>query len=330
MPGSSGSRQRARPERTPSPSIVADRLSLFEFSVACEIFSVDRSSPGRSWYRFLVCAASPSPLSTSVPGVTINVPLGLGALDEAHTIVVPACELAASPPPALLSALRAAHDRGARIASLCTGAFILAAAGLLDGRRATTHWRQADELARRYPLVKVDPRVLYVDEGDVLTSAGSAASIDLCLHLVRQDFGAEVANEVAHANVVPPHREGGQAQYVSQPVLTGGAESLADTLEWAQGRLHESLPVRVLARRSAMSTRTFARRFRAVTGTTPHRWMLAQRVVLAQRLLETSNLSIDKVAARCGLGSAANLRQQFQRAVGTSPSAYRRTFRTAG
>jgi transcriptional regulator GlxA family with amidase domain len=213
---------------------------------------------------------------------------------------------------------------------LCTGAFTLAAAGLLDGRPATTHWRHAAELARRYPRVAVDPRVLYVDDGDILTSAGSAASIDLCLHVVRKDFGAEIANEVARGIVVPPHRDGGQAQYVSQPLPPEPRDDLlADTLAWMQVNLDGDLSVEVLARRAAMSLRTFARRFTASTGTTPHQWVLSQRVILAQRLLETTDLPMDLVAQRCGIGTAASLRQQFQRFVGTTPAAYRRTFRTS-
>ena len=211
---------------------------------------------------------------------------------------------------------------------MCSGAFVLAAAGLLDGRRATTHWMFADDLAERYPEVKVDPDVLYVDEGDVLTSAGTAAGIDLCLHVVRMDFGAEIANAVARRMVVPPHRDGGQAQFVDEPVPDGlGADLFGDTLTYMQEHLDEALPVDDLAARAAMSPRTFARRFRAATGTTPHKWLVRQRVLLAQRLLETTDLPVDRVAERCGFGSAAGLRDHFTRQVRTSPLAYRRTFR---
>jgi transcriptional regulator GlxA family with amidase domain len=213
---------------------------------------------------------------------------------------------------------------------VCSGAFVLAAAGLLDGRRATTHWMFADDLAERYPEVKVDPDVLYVDEGDVLTSAGTAAGIDLCLHVVRLDFGAEIANAVARRMVVPPHRDGGQAQFVDEPVPDGpGADLFGDTLTYMQEHLDEPLPVDELAARSAMSPRTFARRFRAATGTTPHRWLVRQRVLLAQRLLETTDLPVDRVAERCGFGAAAGLRDHFTRQVRTSPLAYRRTFRAS-
>jgi AraC family transcriptional activator FtrA len=234
----------------------------------------------------------------------------------------------ASPPAATLDALRQAHARGVRILSLCTGAFVLAAAGLLDGRQATTHWGSAARLAAQYPDVDVDPRVLYVDNGDVLTSAGSAASLDLCLYIVRQDYGAEVANTVARDMVVPPHRAGGQAQFVSTAIrAVSVTDPFGDTLQWAQSQLREPLTVEILARRSAMSTRTFARRFRATTGATPHQWILQQRLILAQRLLEGSDLPVDRVAQECGLGSPANLRMHFQQAIGTTPTAYRRTFR---
>ena len=212
--------------------------------------------------------------------------------------------------------------------SLCTGAFTLAAAGLLDGRRATTHWRQADELARLYPNVRLDPGVLYVDDGDILTSAGTAAGIDLCLHVVQQDFGAEVANAVARRMVVPPHRDGGQAQFVDAPLPDlPFAEPFNETLVWIQGHLDQPISVENLAQRSAMSPRTFARRFRATTGTTPHRWVVGQRVLFAQRLLETTELPVELIASRSGFGTATNLRQHFQRLVRTSPHAYRRTFR---
>jgi transcriptional regulator GlxA family with amidase domain len=312
-------------------ALIGNGVSPFEFAVACEIFGIDRSQLGVPWYRFAVCSEDPSPVSTAVAGVSIAVEHGLATLRRADTIVVvPMSGSPEEPAPALHAALRSAHARGARILSLCTGAFTLAAAGLLDDRPATTHWRWADLLAERYPRVRVDPRVLYVDDGDILTSAGSAAGIDLCLHVVRKDFGAEVANAVARAIVVPPHREGGQAQYLSQPVRDVHASQLfAETLDWALGHLDEDLPVHVLAHRSAMSPRTFARRFREATGTTPHQWVLRQRVLFAQRLLEATDLPIDLVAGQSGLGSATNLRQQFQRVVGTAPSAYRRTFRTA-
>jgi len=308
-------------------AVIADGVSPFEFAVACEVFGYDRSELGVPWYRFVVCAATPPPVRTEV-GFLIDTPYGLERLSRAATIVVPPMPTATAPPEALLAALRRAHRRGARLISVCTGAFILASAGLLDGRRATTHWRHADEFAARFPEVKLDRSVLYVDEGDILTSAGTAASIDLCLYVVRQDFGAEVANHVARRMVVPPHRDGGQSQFVEEPVPdTGGTDLFAETLVWAQSHLDEPLSVEALARRAAMSPRTFARRFRQATGTTPYRWLLRQRVTLAQRLLETTDLSVDLVALHCGVGVADNLRERFQQTVGTSPSAYRRAFR---
>ncbi|MDQ3756810.1 MAG: transcriptional regulator FtrA [Actinomycetota bacterium] len=308
-------------------ALVPRRVSPFELAVACEVFGIDRSELVSPWYRFMVCAAEPPPLVTDM-GFTIDTPYGLADVRKADTVIVPAGIRAdQEPPEPMLEALRAADKRGARILSVCTGAFVLAAAGLLDGRRATTHWMHADLLAERYPNVKVDPKVLYVEDGNVMTSAGTAAGIDLCLHVVRLDHGAEVANAVARRMVVPPHREGGQAQYVDQPVASSDGDGLlTDLLTWMEEHLDEPLSVEDLARRAAMSPRHFARRFRAVTGTTPHHWLLTQRVLYAQRLLERTDQSVELIASRCGFGSAANLRQHFQRVVGTSPAAYRRTF----
>jgi transcriptional regulator GlxA family with amidase domain len=231
----------------------------------------------------------------------------------------------------LLEAVRTAHARGARILSFCSGAFLLARAGLLDGRRATTHWMFADQLAERFPSVEVEPDVLYVVDGNVMTSAGTAAAIDLCLHVVRSDHGADVANAVARRMVVPPHRDGGQAQFIQAPVPTLAEvdDPFRVTLDWALEHLDEPLTVEVLARRAAMSPRTFARRFVAITGTTPLQWLLRQRVLHAQRLLETTDQPIEWVASRCGFGTAAGMRIHFQRFVGTSPMAYRRTFQDA-
>ncbi len=307
-------------------AVVTDDVSPFEFAVACEVFGVDRSEDiGAPWYDFVVCAADPSPVRAKT-GFTIGTSHGLEALRRADTIVVPASDQAQYNQP-LLAELRRAHERGARIMSVCTGAFALAAAGLLDGRRATTHWMHSAELARRYPEVKVDPGVLYVDDGDVLTSAGTAAGIDLCLHVVRLDYGAEAANIVARRMVVSPHRDGGQAQFVNHPLPDRPpADCFTETLEWVQANLDQSLSVADLASRSAMSPRTFARRFRDSHGATPHQWLLHQRVLLARRLLETTDLSIELVAARCGFGTATNLRQHFQRIVRTTPNAYRRGF----
>ncbi len=312
--------------------LVADGLSPFEFAVAAEVFGYDRSDLGVAWYRTKFAAPAPGMVETGM-GFRVEAPHGLEALARAGTVVV--CPAAGADGPLhgeeVLEALRRAHRRGARVVSLCTGAFTLAAAGLLDGRRATTHWADADKLARDFPAVDVDPGVLFIDEGDILTSAGAAASIDLCLHIVRRDFGAEVASAVARSMVVPPQRDGGQAQFIDRPLPPApgpDAARLGETLDWARAHLDEPMSVEKLARRSAMSPRTFARRFRGATGTTPHRWVVRQRVLLAQRLLETTDAPVDLVASRSGFGTATNLRHHFQRVVRTGPSAYRRTFRS--
>jgi transcriptional regulator GlxA family with amidase domain len=321
--------RKARKQHTVA-ALAAPHAGVFELAVPCEVFGLDRSDLVSPWYRFKVCAPTPEPgvLATN-SGFSVLTQYGLDDVKTADTVIVCAGHYERlNPPEDLLDALRTAHDRGARIASLCTGAFLLAAAGLLDGRRATTHWMHAEELATQYPLIEVDPKVLYIDEGDVLTSAGTAAGIDLCLHIVRKDHGAEIANAVARRMVVPPHRDGGQAQYVDIPMAaTEEGDPLSRTLGWMLEHIEEPLAVDDLAHRSHMSPRTFARRFRGVTGTTPHQWLLSQRIMLAQRLLETSDLAVEVVADRCGFGTAANLRHHFQRVVDTSPLAYRRTFR---
>lgn len=307
--------------------VAANGVHPFELAVPWEVFGVDRSDLGVPWYRLLVCAAEEPPIATS-GDFAIDTRHGLEALRRAGTIVVPAGSNDREPPaPALLDALRAAHRRGARMLSVCTGAFVLAAAGLLDGRRATTHWMHAAELARRHPRVRVDSEVLYVDDGSIMTSAGSAAGIDLCLHVVSLDHGAEVTNALARRMVVPPHRDGGQAQFIEAPAgTTTGCDPFEGVLRWAQEHLDEPLTVAELARRSSMSPRTFARRFRSVTGTTPYQWLLRQRVLLAQRLLETTEEPVELVARRAGFGSAAALRQRFQPLVGSTPTGYRRAF----
>ena len=306
--------------------VVSNGVSAFEFGVACEVFGIDRSELGVPWYRWFVCTSEQGPVTTR-SGFSIITPHGLDKLAQADTIVVTPPGDGVEPPQALLEALVRAHRRGKRLLSLCTGAFVLAAAGLLDGRPVTTHWMHAEELATRYPMVNVDPAVLYVDDGSILTSAGSAASIDLCLHVVALDFGAEIANAVARRMVVPPHRDGGQAQFVETPMSRIQSDNgISDTLQWVQAHLNEQMTVESLAQRATMSPRTFARRFRDSTGTTPYRWVLLQRVVLAQRLLETTDLAVEAIAEQCGMGTPA-LRDQFQRIVGTSPGRYRNTFR---
>jgi AraC family transcriptional regulator, transcriptional activator FtrA len=306
--------------------VVSDGVTLFELGVACEVFGDWSETFGVPWYRASVCAITPGPVTVDA-GFQMLAADGVERIREADTVVVLPTVPYDRVPAGIPEVLRQAHARGSRIVSLCAGAFALAAAGLLDGRRATTHWTECDRLARRHPRVTVDPAVLFVDEGDVLTSAGSAASIDLCLHVVRHDYGTQVATQLARQLVVPPQRDGGQAQYIEAPMPELDSSSLfASTVRWLQEHLDESITVEDLAARSAMSPRTFARRFLAGTGTTPYRWLLRERVQLAQRLLEMSELPIDSVAEKSGFSTAANLRKHFRRAVHTSPQAYRRTF----
>jgi AraC family transcriptional regulator, transcriptional activator FtrA len=308
--------------------VVFDRLAVFETAVPCEVFGIDRSAMGAPTYGLMLCTADPPPLRTMEGGFTIDTPYDLTHLPEADTVIVPAWrDVHETPPDHLLDAIRAAYARGTRIASLCSGAFVLAHAGLLDGRRATTHWMYAGLMAQMFPKIDVDPSVLYIDEGQVLTSAGTAAGIDLCLHMVRTDHGAEAANLFARRMVVPPHRSGGQAQYVEAPLPPTMDDPLGETMGWAVGHLSEQLTVEAMAAHAHLSSRTFARQFLAMTGTSPLRWLLVQRVAAAQRLLETGDLPIERVAEACGLGSAANLRLHFGRVVGTSPTAYRKAFK---
>ncbi|MBY6539049.1 helix-turn-helix domain-containing protein [Rhodococcus sp. BP-349] len=313
----------------------------FELGVACEVFGFDRSDDGLPVYDFSLIAAVPDPIRTRF-GYSIDVPYDLDRLDDADLIIMSAGGTATAPDGTfacgtgdgydlepLADKLRAAVARGARVASLCTGAFVLGEAGLLDGRRCTTHWRHAARLAERFPDATIDSNVLYVEDDNVYTSAGTAAGIDLCLHIVRSTQGAAVANGIARRMVVPPHRDGGQAQYVAVPVPTCDSDTLAPLIDWIAENLREDLTVDVLAARVSMSARTFARRFQAETGTTPARWISDQRVLEAQRLLESSDLSVDAVAGTVGFGSAAVLRQHFLRLRRTTPQSYRRTFRAA-
>jgi AraC family transcriptional regulator, transcriptional activator FtrA len=308
--------------------VIFDRIAPFEMAVPCEVFGIDRSETGAPYYRLLVCAAEEGTLHTQA-GFTVEAPYGISDLGEADTVVVPAWrDVDEIPPGELLESLRRAYRRGARIASLCTGAFVLAHAGLLDGRRATTHWMYAEELAKRFPAVEVDPAVLYVEDGRAFTSAGTAAAIDLCLHLVRLDYGAEVANVFARRMVVPPHRDGGQAQFVETPVAPGSGEApLGETLQWVSANLDKPLTVAHMAQHARMSERTFARRFGEVTGTTPLRWLLNQRIILAQHRLETTDAPVDLIAEDSGFGTGATFRLHFKRTVGVSPIHYRKTFR---
>ncbi|GAA3622312.1 helix-turn-helix domain-containing protein [Streptomyces chitinivorans] len=302
---------------------------IFESSIPLSVFGIDRQDAGVPRYRLLVCAGEEGPLRTT-GGLELTAPYGLEALSRAGTIVVPAWRSITQPPPsAALDALRRAHEEGARIIGLCTGAFVLAAAGLLDGRPATTHWMYAPTLAKRYPAVHVDPRELFVDDGDILTSAGTAAGIDLCLHVVRTDHGAEAAGALARRLVVPPRRgNGGQERYLDRSLPEEiGTDPLAEVVAWALEHLHEQFDVETLAARAYMSRRTFDRRFRSLTGSAPLQWLITQRVLQAQRLLETSDYSVDEVAGRCGFRSPVALRGHFRRQLGASPAAYRAAYR---
>lgn len=301
---------------------------IFESSIPLSVFGIDRQDAGVPRYRLLVCGGEEGPLRTT-GGLELTAPHGLEAISRAGTVVVPAWRSITSPPPEdALDALRRAHEEGARIVGLCTGAFVLAAAGLLDGRPATTHWMYAPTLAKRYPSVHVDPRELFVDDGDVLTSAGTAAGIDLCLHIVRTDHGNEAAGALARRLVVPPRRSGGQERYLDRSLPEEiGADPLAEVVAWALEHLHEQFDVETLAARAYMSRRTFDRRFRSLTGSAPLQWLITQRVLQAQRLLETSDYSVDEVAGRCGFRSPVALRGHFRRQLGSSPAAYRAAYR---
>ena len=303
-------------------------LCTFEFGIVVEVFALRRPELNVEWYDLEVCSLERGPIR-AMGGIRVEARRGLRGFQQAGTIVIPGWRNAdEAPPKALVKALRAAHADGARLVSICSGVFVLAATGLLDGKRVTTHWRYVDRLTSRFPNVRVEPDVLYVDEGSILTSAGSAAGIDLCLHIVRRDYGAEIANQVARRLVMPPHRDGGQTQYVRDPVPSEAAGGLAPVLAWAQSHLGKPWRVDDLARKAAMSGRTFARQFRLQTGTTPHQWLIHQRLLAAQRRLEETDEAIGQIAEAVGLETAATLRHHFSRVLGTTPTAYRRRFST--
>lgn len=310
---------------------VLDGLSPFELGVVCEAFGIDRAVDGFPTYDFAVCSPAARPVVTK-SGFTVSPSHDLTRLDEADLVVVPAISPFASAslpasPPELNEHLRAARERGARVMSVCSGAFFLGEAGLLDGRACTTHWMYADLLQSMFPAARVDPNVLYVEDEGIYTSAGTAAGLDLCLHIIRQEHGTAVANMMARRMVVPPHREGGQAQFIKAPVPIRQAEGLDPLLAWMVEHVDQDHAIEELARRVHMSPRTFARRFRAETGSTPHRWMTNQRVLLAQQLLEETDEPVDVIAGRCGFGSAATLRHHFGQWLGTTPQAFRASFR---
>jgi AraC family transcriptional activator FtrA len=322
-----------KPKRRPSPNnrlvaaVAYDPLCTFEFGIVADVFGLDRPEMGPDWYSFAVASADEGPLRAT-GGLRVEVDGGLDVLREAGTIFLPGWKGLTTPvPDRLKDELLRAHRRGARILTICSGAFALAETGLLDGLKATTHWRYVDQFAERYPRVKVERDVLYVDEGDILTSAGSAAGIDLCLHLIRRDHGVKAANAIARRLVVPPHRDGGQAQYVEQPVPRAheGAR-LSPLIESLANRLSEQISVGGMAEEVGMSERTFIRRFEAATGMPPARWLARQRMRRACDLLELSRASTEEIAALCGYQSASTLRRHFRRQMGASPAAWRARF----
>ena len=324
------------PRQTPSPAslrvavIAFDRISPFHLSVPCVVFGEDRSEGGVPPFELAVCAAEPGTLTTTA-GFTIGTSQGLEGLRGADVIVVPSWrDTHEAPSAALCEALREAHASGAILVGLCLGAYVLAHAGLLDGRPGTTHWAAADDFAQRFPAVRFDPGVLYIDDGDMLTSAGTAAGLDCCLHLMRRLCGSNAANYVARRLVVPPHRQGNQAQYVQQPLAAAGrGDRLPGLLDWIRAHLDAPHTLDSLAQRALMSRRTFTRQFRLTTGSTVSAWLLGERLSRAQQLLESTDHPIDAIAQRAGFGSAASLRQHFVEAFRISPSAWRREFRGA-
>ncbi|WP_283194039.1 transcriptional regulator FtrA [Rhizobium sp. AN80A] len=312
--------------------LVYDGLCTFEFGIAYEVFGLPRPEMGSNWYRFRACGVEAGPLRAA-GGLSVTVDGGLDDLEDADLIVVPGWRAIDAPvPDGLIEALRAAHGRGARIMSLCSGVAVLAASGLLAGKRATTHWRYVASVAERYPEIGLDADVLYMDEGRILTAAGSAAGIDLCLHVVRGDFGAEAANSVARRLVVPPHREGGQAQFIRTPVpQPREGVRLGPLIEWMRARLDEDQPISLLAAKAGMSQRTFQRRFEATTGSSVGEWLLTERLRHARELLERKGeASLDDIATACGFGTPATMRHHFRRRLGTSPGAYRKVFSGCG
>jgi AraC family transcriptional regulator, transcriptional activator FtrA len=302
--------------------LLQEPVALFEFGVLHEVFGIDRTEEGVPAFDYRVCAESSDPLDAQ-NGITVTAAFGLEAALDADLVAVPASPAARTPSPAVVEVLRAAVERGAWVMSVCSGAFSLGAAGILDGRDCTTHWQHAAELAAAHPLARVDPDVLYVRDGTVITSAGTAAGIDAALYLVRTELGSSVATAIARRMVVPPHRDGGQRQFIDRPVPTTTAESLGPVLTWMVEHLDEAFTVDDLARRSSMSPRTFARRFVAETGTTPHQWVTDQRVLRARRLLEDTDLPVEAVARDAGFGSAALLRHHFTRCTGITPTTFR-------
>lgn len=304
--------------------LAIDGVAPFEFGVVCEVFGIDRSDMGGPSFDFVVATADPGAVRTSL-GFDMIIPTGLEACADADLVAVPAHAIAHIDE-RYLEVIRQAEARGAWVLSVCSGAFALAQAGILHGKRATTHWMHTDLLARTYPDTIVDPDVLFVEEGTIVTSAGTAAGIDAALHIVRKELGAAVANVVARRMVIPPQRDGGQAQYIATPVLERSVDSLAGVTDWMLDNLDRDLTIEQLARRALMSTRTFARRFRADLGATPAAWLNRQRIIRAQQLLEESDTGLEQIAQTCGFGTAAVMRHHFLKVLQTTPTAYRRAF----
>ena len=307
-------------------AVAFDGMAPFELGIVVEVFGLARPELGVPWYELTVCSPDPSPLRAT-GGIALVAEHGVEAIEHADTVIVPAWPRQGEPVPReLVDALATAHARGARMVSICSGAFVLAAAGLLDGRRAATHWRYADALRDQHPAIDVDEGVLYVDDGDVLTSAGSAAGIDLCVHIVRSDHGSAIANQVARRLVVAPHREGGQAQFIDRPVADADDDRLQAAMTWALEHLDEPITVARLAARAFMSVRTFTRQFRRATGQSPMAWLIEQRVRASMTLLETTDQPVEWVGDRSGFAAPASYRRHFRRLVGVTPSQYRRSF----
>ncbi|MFC4588850.1 helix-turn-helix domain-containing protein [Sphaerisporangium corydalis] len=317
-----------RTPRGPRVSVLLyEGMSAFELGIVTEVFGLPRPELDVDWYQLAICSERPGPVPI-VGGATIHANGGLDVLASAQTVIVPGVsDVHADCSPDVIAALRLARRRGSRVVSICSGAFALAAAGLLDGRRATTHWQYAGLLAQRFPLVEVDADVLYVDGADVLTSAGSAAGLDLCLHLVRKDFGPTIANAVARRLVIAPHREGGQAQFIEAPVVGEEDDRVTQSMQWALAHLAEPITVASLARHAHMSARTYLRHFARSTGSSPIRWLITQRVHASLSLLEKTDLPVETIAATVGFESVVTYRHHFGRTTHTSPSAYRRAFR---
>jgi AraC family transcriptional activator FtrA len=307
-------------------ALAYDRLCTFEFGCTVELFALERPELDVDWYDFSVCAVEPGPIRAA-GGIIVQAPYTPELLERADTIIIPGWRDADElPPPALLDMIRAAHRRGTRLCSICSGVFVLAAAGVLDGQRATTHWRYADRLAQRYPQIVVQPDDLYVDNGQVITAAGSAAGLDMLLHLVRRDYGAKVGNLVAQRLVVAPHREGGQAQFLPRPMAQGEQGRLSRLMDWLRSNPAQQHTVNSMAERAAMSPRTLQRQFQQATGLGPVEWLIRERVAIVKEMLEVPDVPLAQIAERAGFGSEESLRHHFRRLAATTPGAYRRRF----